>query len=69
MPWFFNSNDMLDTMADLAADPEKLAAFKATPEQYLNDHTDLTEEQVNAILSQDHETVLRSLMSKVDDES
>lgn len=69
MPWYIKNADMISTMADLASDPEKLAAFKAAPRQYLTENTDLDEDAVNAILSEDHETVLRAMMSKVADES
>lgn len=69
MAWFVNNSEMLNTMADLASDPEKLSAFKAAPRDYLTENTDLDDEAVNAIVSHDQETVLRSLMSKVDDET
>ncbi|MFW2335978.1 hypothetical protein [Ilumatobacter sp.] len=69
MQWFLNNTDMLEAMSEIAGDPDKLAAFKESPADYLEKNTSLNEEEKSSILSQNHETMLRALMSHVDDES
>lgn len=69
MPWYLSNSDMLDAMAEIAGDPEKLAAFKDSPYEYLSQNTNLSEDDMAAITSPNHEDVVNALMSKLDPES
>jgi hypothetical protein len=65
MAWFLENMDMLDAMADIARDPEKLAAFKESPVEYLKENTELDDSAIEAITTDDHAAITKALMSKV----
>ncbi|MEM9201733.1 MAG: hypothetical protein AAGC53_08735 [Actinomycetota bacterium] len=66
MPWFIENMDMVEAMADIARNPEKLEAFKNDPHGYLASETKLNDVQVAALTSDNHEAVIEALLGKVE---
>lgn len=66
MPWYLDNMDMVDAMADIARDPEKLKAYKDDPYTYLQSNTELDDDVINAMTHEEPEAITRALLGKVD---